>query len=892
MSDDFLQTKLYVPRLRASLIPRPHLIEKLNTGLIGKLTLISAPAGYGKTTLAVAWLQQLAETVPYTAWLSLDEDDDDPLHFFAYIVTALEQAGITSGAVGQNIRSLSQLPSVPALITPLLNDISRSANGRSHLLVLDDYHKIQTAVIHEALQFWLDHTPPNLHLVLITREDPPLSLARWRVRNEMTEIRAADLRFTDVEAALFLNETMHLNLTADDVAALEKRTEGWIAGLQLAAIALRSPHPAQGSTDTAAFIAAFSGSHHYVIDYLMEEVLRQQDEAVRSFLQQTAVLDRLTPALCDAVTQRSDSAAMLSQLEQANLFLIPLDAQRHWFRYHHLLADALQATLDEATKTRLHQRAARWYEANNQPAIAVRHALDSGDLPWSADMMARVIQQTSTWSHGEVGRLTGWLEALPPSLLHERPALSLHASRALYLDSQLDQSEQLLQQAELALNNRSGTDTEGLHTLAVVYRAVIATVRGEGLSEAIHTMRQLLDRAGEINMHTAARAADTLGLAYELSGDVTASVRAYMRASDLAYTANVRFLAVNARCEAAMMQIRGGRLRQADQSCQQALQLADHKPIPPTGLAHAVLGEISRERNDLNTAEQHLLTGIELSSAGGITGDLLYAYLFLARLRQAQGNGEQALAAWQQADIIWRAYNVPRLTALSAAYRARFDLAQGNVAPARRWADAYQQQRTTPVEYTREVATLTLARVLLASDQPAKALALAQETATQAQTAVRNRNVIEARIVEAVAQVALDYIPAAETALTAALALAAPEGFRRLFLDEETAVMGLLPRVRDAAPAFVDELLFTAATVPDTAAKTQTSANMPLLDPLSEREQEVLALLAAGLSNQAIADKLVITVGTAKWHVHNIYEKLGVSSRSQAIARAHEWSLI
>lgn len=780
----------------------------------------------------------------------------------------------------------------------MLNQISEDRDESPLLLVLDDYHKIRSPFIHEAVQFWVEHAPPHLHLVLITREDPPLTLARWRVRDQMTEIRAHDLRFTKDEAAAFLKATMHLELTAENVAALEERTEGWIAGLQLAAVALRSPPAGGRQRDAADLVAAFSGSHRYVIDYLLEEVLRQQDEEVRTFLEQTSILERLSPSLCSAVTGRDDSRAILSRLERENLFLIALDPEHHWCRYHHLLADSLRTRLDAPLEAELHRRASRWYEAHAFPAEAVRHALATEDLAMAADVIERVIQTATAWSRGEVARLTGWLDALPDALLRARPALSLHAFRALYLAGKMSRAQQLLGQAEQALRNgpSDAAERKGLLALASVYQAAIAAMHGENLSKAIAATSRIVAEAPAVDLHTAARAADTLGLAHEMRGELHEAERAYLRAARLAESAGVRYLALNARCEAAMAQIGQGQLALASQTCREALELAADEEIAPAGLAWVILGEIAREQNELESAAHHLSTGIELSQQGGITDDLRYAFLFLARLKQAQGKPQDALESWRRADLLLQAYNIPRLAALSAAERARLDLVDGNLAQAGRWAQAYQQARASQsAAYLREGEELILARFFHASGRPEAALDVVRTILVAARVAGRTRALIQALILQALALQAQEQLGAAEESLREALELAAPEGFVRLFVDEGEPIAGLLPRVRSSAPAFVDRLLSAFGTVyseTTPALKTVTPPPAHLIEPLSEREQEVLELLVGGLSNREIAEELVITVGTAKWHVHNIYQKLDVSSRAEAIARAYEWQLL
>lgn len=886
---DLLKTKFYVPSVRPELVVRPRLRQRLDKGLAqGRaLTLVSAPAGYGKSTLIAAWLRAAAHRSTRHAWLSLEQEDDEPARFFAYLVAALQDAGATLDESKRLTESVP-LPPPQSLFTTLLNELGEDGDGRSLLLVLDDLHKIRSSPIHQALQFWLAHAPPNLHLVLITREDPPLDLARLRARGQITEVRAGDLRFTADEATAFLHKTMDLRLAPADVAALERRTEGWIAGLQLAAIALQS----SAEDDVATFIENFSGSHYYVIDYLMEEVLRQQEPNVREFLQQTAVLERLSASLCNAVTGREDGQAILARLERENLFLISLDDRRQWYRYHHLLADSLRAGLEDGTQATLHQRASRWYEGQGLPAAAVRHALATGDMALAADVIERVIQQASAWSRGRIAQLAGWLDSLPPAVLRARPALGVHASRALYLAGRIDQAEALLDGAEDALRARPD-NRERLLALANVYRAAIAALHGEALSETIAATRRLLDDPAALDTHTQARAADTLGLAYELRGDLIAAERAYLQAGALAQVAGVRYLAINARCEAAMVQIEQGQLKRAEQTCRDALTLSGAESVPPAGLAWAVLGEIARERNELADAAQNLDAGIALSRQGGITDDLRYAYLYLARLKQAQANPVAALVAWEEANRILQAYNIPRLAALAAAERARLDLAQGNLARARRWAETYEQaRRARPVAYVREGEDLVLAQVYLATGKPEAALAIAQDTLADAAPAGRERAVMEALILQALALQAQAQMAAAEASLAEALPPAAREGFLRPFLDAGPAVAALLPAVQATEPAFVARLLEAFGEQPAPAAAPLVPPPAYLVEPLSEREQEVLALLVTGSSNKEIAEKLVITVGTAKWHVHNIYQKLDVGSRAEAIARAHQWHLV
>lgn len=896
---ELLSTKLFAPPARPDLVQRPQLIQKLDQGLLHArpLSLISAPAGYGKTTLVTSWLAERRSSpgalpdLSGCAWLSLDDDDNDLIRFAAYLTTALEEAGIIFPPEIQKGWEINPLPSAEKLVTVVLNSIKHHNNVNNYIIVLDDYHKIQTSKIHEALQYWLDHPPPNVHLVIVTREDPPLTLSRWRAGNRMTEIRAADLRFDRSEAATFLQKTMMLALPEKDVATLEQRTEGWVAGLQLAALALQASSTETDQHFAADFIADFGSTHHYIIDYLVEEVLRQQKYPVREFLRQTAVLDRLTPALCNAVTGRSDSQAMLTSLERRNLFLIPLDHEQRWYRYHHLFSESLRITLDDVDQAELHHRAALWYQSNGFTTAAVRHALATGDLNFAAETMEEVIQKASAWSRGQVARLTSWLEALPDHLLQKHPALCLHASRALYLTGDMNQAEKLLHQAEAGLSPKMN-DIDSLTALATVYRAALSAIRGENLAETIAATTQLLQEPLAVDLHTAARTADTLGLAYELRGEVEAAERAYWHAGELAGKAGVRYLAINARCEAALMQIEQGCLTKAVHSCREALEAAENEDIPPTGLAWAILGKIAFERNELEKAKRFINKGIALSQAGGINDDLRYAYLFLAHYQQALADNDAALAAWQQADYILRGTSIPRLTSLSAAHRVRLDLAQGKHIQVFQWAQRYQEQKDNhTVEYQRDFEELTLARVLAETKEFSAALTILDTILASSQASGRLRTVIESQFIRARVLHALKRPDAAKEAVQTALAFAVSEGFSRLCHDEGAALRPFISEIRpEMAVELVDQLPDVYFQKQRKAGRAQFSKD--LSEPLSNRELEILQLVAAGESNKEIAKKLVITVGTTKWHVHNIYEKLGISGRAEAVAYAFEHNLV
>jgi LuxR family maltose regulon positive regulatory protein len=700
----------------------------------------------------------------------------------------------------------------------------------------------------------------------------------------LTEIRAQDLRFNEAEAAQFFHQTMQLALPPDAVAALEARTEGWIASLHLAALSLQGRNAVQA----ASFIQAFGGSHRYVFDYLAEEVLSQQAAEIGAFLRQTAVLDRFNAPLCQAITGRTDSQAILQRLEQANLFLIPLDDARIWYRYHHLFADYLRMGLPPDESARLQARASQWCEAAGLLFEAVHYAQASGSQELAADVVERVIQHAATWSGGELATLVGWIDALPGQLLRVRPRLSLHASRALFLSGRLVLAEQFIDQAEQALRSQqaTGQDTTGLLAVATVYRAAIAALRGE-VRSAIALGTAARADLPETDLHARARAADGLGLAYGLAGDLAQAEQFYTEASALAQAAGVVYLAINARCEVAQVQIAQGRLQAAAQSCRQALELAGDARLPPLGLAWAILGEVAYEQNDLAAAERYLQEGMALSQQGGLTDDLRSELLLLARLKRAAGDLPAAAAAVAQGVVIVQRYQAPRLAQIAAACQAQMHLACGEMAAAQRWAAAYAVQRQAGVaEANPDFEELTLARVLLASGESAQALAIVMPLQQQAEAAGRLRSSIEALALLALIQAAAQQRAAAVASLAKALRQAEPAGFLRPFLDEGAALAGLLPAARYAAPALVGRLL---AALADEG--RQVTASPTVVDALSEQETIVLRLLCAGRSNQQIADELVISVGTAKWHVHNILQKLGVSSRAQATLRARDLGL-
>ncbi|PDV97910.1 hypothetical protein A9Q02_16935 [Candidatus Chloroploca asiatica] len=852
----------------------------LQRGLLAgrKLTLISAPAGYGKTTLAADWARQTGVAL---AWLALDEQDNEYGRFLTYLHFALQQ--IDDGAAMQLRTALdaARLPSPEAIAIGLCYDLAQLGlrNGRL-LLAFDDYHKIREPLIHDLLNLLLEHLPPTCHLLLLSREDPPLPLPRLRVRGEMTELRAQDLRFTVAEAEQFFHQTMQLALRPDWVAALGERTEGWVASLQLAGLSLQG----RDAAHTEVFIQAFGGSHRYVFDYLAEEVLGQQPEEVRAFLCGTAVLDRFNASLCHALTGRADSQAILHQLEQANLFLIPLDDRREWYRYHHLFADYLNTLLSQAEKRQLCQAAAAWHAANQLPLEAVRYAFASADVAFTAAMLEQVLRRDTTWSSFDLGLFSSWFAALPLHVLEGRPELKLNAARIFYLARRFDLAEKQITQAEQALRAATPTpETAQLQALATLYRGSIASVRGD-FAQAMAHFALAQERLDPDDHLAHARALFGLGLAYKLAGQTERAVQHYMRAAAEAMSAGVAFLVVHAQCNAAEVQMTQGRLRLAEQTCQQIAHYATEAGYAHLGLPLTLLGGLALERNDLTTAAQCLQEGLAIARQSGLTDDVLVAMRFLSRLHLAQGNATSALGMMQEAHAITQGQEIPRLSLLSAAHLARIQLYGGQQAAAAQWATAYQ---ATHADYVREFEDLTLARIWLTLGELDALPTLLLSLLAQAEASGRGQTCLEAMLLLGLYHHAQKETDKALEWIGRALRLAAPEGYVRLFLDEEPSLRDLLPQVRTIAPDWVDSIL--AMAHPSVAPRAALLTQLP--EPLSEQELNVLALLCAGHSNREIAAKLFISPGTAKWHVHNILQKLGVGSRTQAIIRARELGL-
>ncbi|MBP7045966.1 MAG: helix-turn-helix transcriptional regulator [Chloroflexi bacterium] len=898
MLGNLLQTKLYIPRKRPSLVPRPHLIAKLNRGLHRKLTLISAPAGFGKTTLVSEWI---ADGKRPFAWLSLDKRDGDLSRFLTYLIAALQTH---KPALGEKALAMLESPEPPpseSILTTLLNEIA--AIPDEFALVLDDYHVLDAAPpIDQALTFLLEHLPPQMHLVITTREDPPLPLSRLRVRGLLTELRVADLRFTVAETAVFLHKVTGLAFSTNEIAALEKRTEGWIAGLQLAAISM------QGRADVPGFIKAFAGDDRYIVDYLVDEVLRRQPEHIRRFLLQTSILDRLSGPLCEAVTNQEEGGALLEILERSNLFVIPLDDKRQWYRYHHLFGDVLQAHLmkeqPEATAA-LHQRASGWYEGHGLTAAAVYHAFAADDMARAA----RIIELA--WGEMDRNRQAaewlGWAKKLPDALVLARPVLSVGYAWAFLDTGQMEAAEMWLRQAEHCL----ATTTD----FVVADEAEFQYLPGSIASARTYHALALGDMAGTIKYaHQAldffpaeeylrrGTPAALLGLAAWASGDLTEAIHAFTEAmTDYQKAGNTLFVITGAYV-LADMKVAQGHLREAIKVCQEAIQLAEAQGEPVLrGAADLYTGlcELSLAQNDLEAAKAHLLRSQELGEDAALPRWSYRWHLAQAGVKAAEGNLDDALDALDEAERQYVRGPVPDVRTL-AALKARLWVQQGRLANAQNWADEQGLSVDDDLSYLHEFDHITLARLLIARYRHGQeenclqgAVALLERLRQAAEAGGRMGSVLEILVQQAMAAEAQGHIAEALIPLEQALTLGEPEGCIRTFVDAGPPLAKLLARMKAEGrrqKAYVSQLLVAfgmGKVIQPSAASVQ-----PLVEPLSERELEVLQLVAEGLSNREIAERLFVALSTVKGHNRVIYGKLNVSRRTEAVARARELGLL
>jgi LuxR family transcriptional regulator, maltose regulon positive regulatory protein len=920
-----LATKLFAPARRPQLVARPRLTGQLDTTLAAghRLTLVSAPAGFGKTTVISDWLAHRAQCEPHThvGWLSLDDADNDLTRLMMHVVASLNRAGLD---VGTAVLESLHTASTSTALTALVNDVTRAGEhvpGEEWVMVLDDYQAIRAPEVHEAMAFLLDHLPDHLHLMLATRSDPPLPLARLRSRGQLTEVRADDLRFRPAEAREFLNETMGLGLTSADVDALEERTEGWIAGLQLAALSLRS-FPERD--EVTGFIDAFTGSNRFVIDYLVEEVLARQPAQVRAFLLGTAVLDRLTGPLCDALTGGVDGTRMLEDLERGNLFLVPLDTERSWYRYHHLFADVLRARLraeDPGQVPRLHVRASEWFAARDLLEDAVRHALAAEDFDRAAHLMEESLPELRR--NRQDGLLLAWVQSLPEPVVRRSPTLSILSGWSLMMSGDLDGAESRLDDAEAALAAgahdqglaAAWADTEDLRAAPAtvsVYRASLAQARGDVAGTVRHA-RRALELARPEDHFVRGAGAGFLGLAAWAAGKVQEGLSTFAEAVHSLHAAGNLVDELDTTVVLADMWVASGRHSRARRLCEQALQAATeggHPYLRAAADLHVAVAELDRELDELASAEAHLDTARVLGERTSITENRHRWFVAMSQVRAARGDYEAAMSLLDEAEALYRHGFYPDIRPI-AAMKARVQIVAGELATACAWAEERGVSVGDDAEFLREYEHLTLARLHLAqhraehrsdpagSASVAAVLGLLDRLHTAAADAGRAGSMLEILALQALAHHADGDLPSALAALSRSLGEAPePEGYVRLYLDEGAPMLALLDQAASATDLIADaeddeavrgrarRLLERAQTV------ERAESSPSLVEPLSHRELDVLRLLDSELTGPEIARELYITVNTLRTHTKHIFTKLDARTRAGAVHRARERGLL
>jgi LuxR family maltose regulon positive regulatory protein len=864
LNKDLLVTKLCNPSTRKNLVPRPRLVHVLDEASQQgkKLALISAPAGYGKTTLVAEWL---GDSQTRSAWLSLDEADNDPIRFLTYLVAAFEQALSQIPESIQAMFQFTQSLSAEAVMIDIINEIA--AFPGAIILALDDYHVIHTPSIHQQLAFLMEHQPANFQLVIITREDPLLPVSRLRARGQIVEIRQEELRFSLEECADFLQRVMGIKLVKEDVAALERRTEGWITGLQLAALSM------QGRRDLAGFIRAFTGSSRFILDYLVEEVFTQQPEEVKDFLLKTCLLENLSGPLCDAVTEKANSQEMLEHLEQANLFIVPLDQSRVWFRYHHLFAELLHhrlRTSQENIETELHQRASRWFEAEGLSNQAIHHALAVQDWERSAKLIG--LAADGLLKSGELVTLIGWCRQAPEELIRSQPEFGMPYAWALMLSGMFDEAEELLVGYE-----KIAKSAPVLLGQVATAQAYVARARGDN-ARVIEKSELALRLLPESDMVSRSVLSLNLGLVYWHEGRLREAVPALNDLYGLAIRTENHYASLTAQIFLARTLASQGALRQAEERLRETLQIGAQHPI--LVLAHYDLAGIYYEWNELAKAWDHVEQGLDICTRSGNVEFQNGGHLLRAILLMAQGNMLGALSEVETTHVLSQDYGLVKQSR-SMSWHAMVALAMDDLVTAEQRVD--QITEDVDANWFYRFIGLTKARLLLAKGEKKAARLLLEERLTRATHAGWGYAIVAIRALQAQAAVTEEE---ALGILAEGLKLSQPEGFIRTYVEAGT---GLIPLLKESArrglmPDYIGQIL--------RAYDTRDKLTMPLVEPLSERELEVLRLITAGLSNREIAQELIISTGTAKTHVHNVCGKLGVRNRTEAAMRAKELELV
>jgi LuxR family maltose regulon positive regulatory protein len=889
-----LRTKLYVPPLQSTCISRPRLLKRMAEGFERKLTLISAPAGFGKTTLLVEWIHHKKKPV---AWFSIDKKDNDPVHFLTYVIAGLRTLEASIGKAALTLLQSPQPPPLESILINLINDICCITTDAS--LVLDDYHAVDAKPIHDLIAFLLDHLPKHMHLIMATRSDPPLLLARLRSQNQLAELRAADLSFTTNETADLFNKSLNLQLSTDDIHLLETRTEGWIAGLQLAALSLH------GRKDPSNFLKAFKGDNRYIADYLTEEVLNRQPEKLRNFLLQTSILERLSGSLCDAVTGLANSRQMLNTLEDANMFVIPLDEERCWYRYHHLFADLLEQRLrmkQGNLVAELHRRASQWFAKNGFKNEAVDHALVAQDYDSAAQLIEDIAELD--WDRARESRILQWVRKLPDEKIETNPKLCIFYARELFKNGLPGDAEVKLQAAEQMLESTSPGDInkEELQGRIAVIRAYVSARTGD-VSRIIHFSKQALKLLPQRDLMWRSVAATTLGFGYGWAGagDCVKAQQAFSEAMKISQSAgNIFYHVFSGSCLGSVMMVRG-KLKEATEICRQSLDRAIENGIEHTGIVGSLygsLGMILCEWNDLDEGIRLIKKGVELSEQGRDPVIMASCCITLLRGLIYRMDFAGVLKVMERLNESARDFMLPPwITNTISAFNVFLWLGSGNLNAALQWVKERKLSIDDKFDNLRELEYLGLAHILITQKQLDEADRLLQRLIENAKAGDRVLMMIEMRLLRVLLFQAKQDTAAALGELQSALALAEPGGLMMMFVSKGKPVAELLEEIsavkkrdHDATKAgfslsYVKKLLsvFKAATPPKIEG---------IMDPISERELEVLHLIEAGLSNREIADKLFISLNTVKTHTKNINSKLDVNSRTRAVARAKELGLL
>jgi LuxR family maltose regulon positive regulatory protein len=922
LRDQLLTTKFFIPSSSHALILRPRLLELLMKSFECPLTLVSAPAGFGKTTLLSNWIHSLPPERARIAWVSLDEGDNEPVLFWRYVLTALDnqQPGLSTQLV--TYLHTQQAPPLHSVLQALINRLAEESE--QFLLILDDYHLLTEQAIHATLTYLVEHLPPQLHLLVATRADPPLPLALLRARGHLLEVRTNDLRCTPEEVVTFLEQTSSIQLSRDVVEQVASRTEGWLVGLQLVALSL------QGRGEARSLLEEASGSQRFIFDYLIEEVVGRQSAAVQTFLLSTSVLTQLSAPLCDAVLEQNGSQQILEQLERANLFLVSLDGQRQWYRYHALFAEALRLRLEQtqpASVPGLHLRASQWYAWAGRLHEALSHAITAQQWSWAADLIEQAYPHV--WGNSDHARLRRWLEQLPTDVVRSRPRLCLAYAKTVFMVSSYPTMQRWLDDAETALRNTFPTPANGTaetrvqlpsaqnerENLLGEIAAQRAIMTGYYLGQADTTLalcQQALAHLSHENLEARAEVAYAASLAYHSAGDIVAAIQSTKEAATLAQAAGDTASTIIYLGRTAYGLVVHGRLHEAVEFAQQATLLG----TTPAGLPHAMLSRVSmyhadalREWNRLDEALELALQGVRLSEQTETLVALFFGYTVLMRIYMARGEVEAARMAFQHAEALQRSHSLYRRDAYLIVHWMQFWLAHGEQERARNWLREIAQHSSVDTAghapLAREREEVARVRLLLAQQMAIEALALLELLLERAEQQERWSHVIEMKVLQALAHGQSNKDQEALTILAEALHLAEPEGYIRIFVDEGAAMATMLSRLRDqeekqGPTPYLDTLLaafsperMTPRPFPSGSGEPRGyPREQPLIDPLSERELDVLQLIAQGDSNQEIADRLVIAVVTVKRHVTHIFEKLGVTNRVQAVARARALGLL